>query len=89
MPCVEAIQWILLDMDSKNLVLSNESGNEISTYHPHDIHSCYKMVTPKQFAHTQFYATWENVTTKEVIKSWCQDPVEFHQRPSPIYQSKS
>ena len=33
MPCAESIEWILLHMGSKNMVLNSESGNEITTYH--------------------------------------------------------
>lgn len=59
-PCEKSIEWILLHMDTKNLVLSSESGNEIATYHWHGIHSYYKMITAKEYLNTQFYVTWEN-----------------------------
>lgn len=78
MPCVEAIEWILLHMASKNLVLSSESKNDIATYHPRDINYYYKMVRPREYTNTQLYATWKNLNTKDIIKSWCQEPAKSH-----------
>lgn len=52
LPCEKVIQWILLHMDSNNLVISSESGKDISPYHPHDLRSYYNMGIPRQYVGT-------------------------------------
>ena len=86
LPCEKSIEWIFLHMDKKKKsVLSSESEKEIATYHPHDLHSYYKMITLKKYLNTQFCATGANLNTREILKSWWKEPANFFQNLSAIY----
>lgn len=76
-------------MDNTNLVLHSEISKDISTYHSHNMNYYYKMVNPIEYANTHFYAAWENINTKEIIKYWFQDPARFRQRPSVVYLKRT
>lgn len=69
MPYVETIESTHSYMGNIDLVLCGENGSDISTHQPQYMHSYYKMLKPREYDNTQFYTTWENISTKEIIKS--------------------
>lgn len=85
----EAIKWILSHMVNTNLIQRSSRGSDISTYHGNDMNSYYNMIKPNEYANTHLYVTWENINTKEIIKSRCQELARFCDRPSTIYPNRT
>lgn len=64
-------------LDMKNMVLNSVGGYHLASYQPHDINLYYKFPKPKKHLDSWFYENSSYLNTKEVIKSWRQEPTKF------------